>query len=191
MSIKHIINDIKTHFNDKPIKVAELGILQGKGIPLFLNNLNIKEYHGVDAFTNYEENKDGSYELMKNHGLEIYNQLNKIYEQENRIHIHKGFTTDVVNKFDDNYFDLIFIDAGHNYTQISADIKLWYPKMKTGGIFSGDDFYFEDIQQAVTEFVNKKNLKLYNSIGEHLIAKNSHPHLYTEYPASWSWYIKT
>lgn len=187
MSIKHIINDIKTHFNDKPIKVAELGILRGEGIPVFLNHLNIKEYHGVDAFINYEENKDGSYDLMKNHGEIIYTRLNEIYKQENRVHIHKGFTTDIVNKFDDNYFDLIFIDAGHNYPQVSEDIKLWYPKMKTEGIFSGDDYYHPPVQKAVGEFANKHNLKLYNSNGQNQSARcygNDHI-LY------WSWYFKT
>lgn len=38
MSIKHIIDDLKRHFNGKKIKVAELGILHGEGIPIFLNN---------------------------------------------------------------------------------------------------------------------------------------------------------
>lgn len=41
MSIKHIIDDLKRHFNGKKIKVAELGILHGEGIPIFLNNFNM------------------------------------------------------------------------------------------------------------------------------------------------------
>ncbi len=41
--------------------------------------------------------------------------------------------------FPDNYFDFIFIDADHRYSQIKQDLIAWYPKLKKGGIFSGHD----------------------------------------------------
>tara|TARA_B100000965_G_C19009934_1_gene506259 strand:- start:198 stop:437 length:240 start_codon:yes stop_codon:yes gene_type:complete len=63
MSINHIIYELKNHFKERPIKIAELGVLRGETIPIILNNFNVKEYIGVDLFDCYEDNKDGSFKL--------------------------------------------------------------------------------------------------------------------------------
>lgn len=181
MSIKHIMGDLRHHFNKKQIKVAELGILHGEGIPLFLNNLNIEEYHGIDLFSNYEENKDGSYDLMKNQGDSIYNGLKNKYKSDKRVNIHKGWTHEIVKNFENDYFDLVFIDAGHEYPQVSKDIELWYPKVKKGGIFSGDDYFYPPVSKSVHEFVDKHGYTLFNSK-----SRNPDPN----FNNFWSWYIK-
>ena len=57
MSINLILKNIKNHFGDRKIKVAELGVLHGHGITLLLNNLNIEEYHGIDLILIMKEMK--------------------------------------------------------------------------------------------------------------------------------------
>ncbi len=42
--------------------------------------------------------------------------------------------------FKDEFFDFIYIDANHTYDGVSDDLRAWYPKLKTGGIFSGHDY---------------------------------------------------
>jgi hypothetical protein len=180
MSIKHIMPEIKNYFKDQSLIVAELGILHGEGIPVFFDNLNINRYYGVDAFINYEENKDGSYQLMKNHGNTIYTNIKEKYKTTDKINIIKGFTSTVVNDFEDNFFDLVFIDAGHEYEQVSSDIKLWHNKVKENGILSGDDYFYPPVKRAVHEFIEKHDYKLYTSI-------NKNPDKNYNYP--WSWYI--
>ena len=183
MSINHIIYELKNHFKERPIKIAELGVLKGETIPIFFNNLNVKEYIGVDLFDCYEDNnQDGSYKLMKENGDNIYNSLNKLYNNNANIRFERGFTNKVVDKFNDKYFDLIFIDAGHEYPQVSEDIRLWYPKMKDNGIFSGDDYFYPTVKKAVNEFIDMHNFKLYNSK-----EKNPDP-THNDY---WSWYVFT
>ena len=59
MSIKHILNEVQQHFKNRPIKIAELGVLHGEGIPLYMNYLNVEKYVGVDLFDCYEDNQDG------------------------------------------------------------------------------------------------------------------------------------
>ena len=42
--------------------------------------------------------------------------------------------------FDNNFFDFIYIDANHTAEEVYKDLIMWWPKLKTGGIFAGDDY---------------------------------------------------
>jgi hypothetical protein len=74
--------------------------------------------------------------------------------------------------FPDNFFDFIYIDSKHTYDQVSQELELYWPKLKSGGIFSGHDYMdgWTDPQgtyhswgviQAVDEFVEKKDQTLH------------------------------
>ena len=53
------------------------------------------------------------------------------------------------------HFDLIFIDADHEYESIKADILAWQPLVAVGGILSGHDYAecWPGVRQAVNELV--------------------------------------
>ena len=42
--------------------------------------------------------------------------------------------------FEDESLDFIYIDANHAYDFVVEDIKLWFPKLKKEGVFSGHDY---------------------------------------------------
>ena len=54
----------------------------------------------------------------------------------------------------DEWFDLIFIDGDHTYPQVKKDIVASFGKLKTGGIFCGDDCEGR-LQDFDPEFVDK------------------------------------
>jgi predicted O-methyltransferase YrrM len=53
-------------------------------------------------------------------------------------------------------FDLIFIDALHDYEHVKQDIGLWWPKVRVGGILAGHDFNhrWPGCERAVAESFN-------------------------------------
>ena len=59
--------------------------------------------------------------------------------------------------YTDGFFDLVFIDANHDYDAVHADIEAWMPKVKPGGLLLGHDYYttannpFPGVRQAVKE----------------------------------------
>lgn len=60
----------------------------------------------------------------------------------------------------DRCLDLVFIDAAHGYKWVMQDIKNWCPKVRTGGMLCGHD-YFPDspnVSQAVKESFHDFNL---------------------------------
>ena len=52
----------------------------------------------------------------------------------------RRFAEAAVLMFPDAFFDFIYIDAGHEFHNVARDMELWWPKLRPGGMFAGDDF---------------------------------------------------
>jgi predicted O-methyltransferase YrrM len=53
-------------------------------------------------------------------------------------------------------FDLVFIDARHDYDSVLEDIHLWWPKIRLGGMICGHDFNHKwpGVERAVAQSFN-------------------------------------
>lgn len=49
-------------------------------------------------------------------------------------------SVDAAKGFEDGRFDLVYIDADHEYRNVKEDIEVWFPKVKDGGFLCGNDF---------------------------------------------------
>jgi predicted O-methyltransferase YrrM len=56
--------------------------------------------------------------------------------------------------FEDQFFDMIWIDGSHDYDNVKADIMAWRPKLKPDGFMCGDDYQAEGVKKAYHELVN-------------------------------------
>jgi len=71
--------------------------------------------------------------------------------------IIKDTSKSASTNFANNSIDFIMIDACHSYESLKEDISLWYNKVKSGGIISGDDYtVWEGVTQAADEFFYKQ-----------------------------------
>lgn len=151
--IKQILKEI--NINNK-IKILELGVYQGRGTSLWnveLINSGVNyEYYAVDHFL-------GSNEHSKE--IDYYNNtLNNLQPIIERIKVIKNDSLSESKNYDDEYFDIVYIDASHEYLPVKNDILSWLPKVKKGGIICGDDYTpgWPGVVQAVNEiFENKVN----------------------------------
>jgi predicted O-methyltransferase YrrM len=99
------------------------------------------------------------------HLLDIdFSRLNPEISSDRRVICHLGFTKDTLTKFEDGYFDWIYVDADHSYEGTLRDAKLGAPKVRRGGFLVFNDFAHLDtaygrygVHRAVSEFaVNMK-----------------------------------
>lgn len=51
-----------------------------------------------------------------------------------------GYSPTYSENFPNEYFDFIYIDAGHTYKRCKWDINYWWWKLKPGGLICGDDY---------------------------------------------------
>lgn len=154
-----ILNRIKDIKN--PV-VAEIGVDNGKTSKRLLKNHPSVILHMVDWWKAPDKNNSyaSSGASIPGKGKEYfertYQNCRAIYNQyKKRCFIHRGDSLKIVDKFNDNYFDLVFIDADHSYEGCIKDIKAWYPKVKLGGIICGHDYDHPDqgeVKKAVDEY---------------------------------------
>jgi hypothetical protein len=71
--------------------------------------------------------------------------------------------------------DMIHIDAGHEYASVIADLRAWWPILKPGGLYIGDDYYgggtWVGVEQAHDEFFAELGLELEHTHGKCRVRK--------------------
>lgn len=147
--IKHLIDQIGT---ENKIKIAEIGVYMGRGTTIFVNELTESgmqfEYYGIDHFEGSAEHKNSG-EIPEHEKAMKYLEPIKEY-----INIMKSDSINASTKFEDEYFDIVYIDASHEYEFVKKDIEVWLPKVKPGGFLCGDDYH--PIWHEVIKCVDEK-----------------------------------
>jgi len=99
-------------------------------------------------------------------------EVSKLYEYFLSNVVHAGLTDKIIpvrmdsleaSKTLDVKADLVYIDASHDTPAVYADMQAWYPHVKEGGIFCGDDWTFASVQVAVRRFALEHDLKVHGS----------------------------
>jgi hypothetical protein len=150
-------------------KIAEIGVFEGFNFNLMIQH-NPEVAIGVDAWISdgIPARNDSGYTQERLN--EMHNKVMEMVKDKPFVKIYREYTHNAAERFPDNYFDLIYIDADHTYEGCLQDIKDWYPKVKSGGFVTGDDYtrarakytgVVFGVIEAVDEFFKEKNLTVY------------------------------
>ena len=124
---------------------AELGVRGGMMSLEILKRCKPEMLHLIDC---WEEQTEGDYTLdsdnvPQSRQDEIFEIVKKRFQKAvdaGRCAIHRMYTTDAINLFEDDYFDWIYIDADHSYKSVITDLRLYAPKVKADGYILGHDY---------------------------------------------------
>ena len=109
--------------------------------------------HSIDPYTDFTDWNGG---FVNNREQMYQDVLKRFSSYGSRFIQYRQTSNEAVNQFQDNMFDLIFIDGLHTYDQVKFDCENYYSMMKDGGIFSGHDFdAIPAVRKAVVEFATK------------------------------------
>jgi predicted O-methyltransferase YrrM len=143
--IKLILNEL----NKESLTIAEIGVYKGRGTAMWnveLINSGISyEYYAIDHFLGSNEHEKG---------VDYYNiTLENLKPVIHKINLIKNDSLSESKNYDNEYFDVVYIDASHEYEYVKNDILSWLPKVKKGGIICGDDYVgaWPGVIQAVDE----------------------------------------
>lgn len=123
-------------------KCLELGVAQGEFAELVLSKYNVVLY-GIDRWSDHHNDR------------EYHNTLARLAKFGASSIIIRTTFEKAVQKFPDGFFDLIYVDGyAHTGQNEGKTLYDWYPKVKDGGVFSGDDYSnkYPKTVKAVDEF---------------------------------------
>jgi hypothetical protein len=137
--------------NNHDLKVlCEVGVYIGE----FTNQLlksNATEVYAVDTWAIsplYQLwNTQADFDLM-------YQRMLERAEKDKRLKPIRGTSSWASTRFIDGFFDMVYLDADHTYAAVESDLRLWWDKVKPGGILCGHDYMKYSITYAggVSEF---------------------------------------
>jgi hypothetical protein len=145
-------------------KGVEVGSFKGEFARTILEKWQGTLYM-VDAWYELEDYND-----MSNIGLNqdaYVEAMRSINEFRDRAYMLRCLSKQAVDLFPDESLDFVYIDANHEYSYVVEDIKLWYPKVKKGGIVAGHDYL--DIDWYDDEYSEKDKNKYMWGDGQHFI----------------------
>ena len=131
------VNDYK----DKPINYLEIGTYYGANLLYCGKTYGLhkdSKLYCIDPWEDYEE-----YPEYKNEQPQIYEGFMKNVENsgiKDKIIINRGYSNKEVCKFDDDFFDIIYIDGNHEPEYVLEDAVCSFRKLKKNGIMIFDDY---------------------------------------------------
>ena len=136
-------------------RIAELGVDDGDFTDFLLDALNPDEFVLIDM---WESRRYRSKEEF----------VAKRFNNDPRIVVDKGLSTDRLATHADQSFDFIYIDTNHSYDTTIEELRLARRKTKPGGTIAGHDFCTGNIVNgvvygvitAVTQFLAEGGVSL-------------------------------
>ncbi|MHA2342824.1 MAG: class I SAM-dependent methyltransferase [Candidatus Hodarchaeales archaeon] len=138
--------------NEIDLVGVEIGVRFGCNALRILLNLNVKRLYLVDPYKPFPIIRGG---LWMNGNQNICDQYRlvamKNLEGYDNIIWREDFSYNVIGDIEDD-LDFVYIDGDHRYEAVKKDIRLYLPKVKTGGILAGHDYTSTpDVTKAVDE----------------------------------------
>lgn len=153
---------------------AEIGVHLGDFSQAIIDSIYPKELHLIDPWEHQTSNiyktawyggsaKGGQTEMDQRY-FRVLNRFDENIRAE-QVRVHRGYSTDILLGFPDEYFDWIYIDGNHLYEYVKDDLMLSLRKVKLGGYITGDDYvdggwWAGGVKHAVDEFKNNRAVKL-------------------------------
>jgi len=147
--------------NELNFKVgAEVGVAQGNhALMLCQKNPGVKLYC-VDIWERYAGFGEYTDRIHK-YFLEAQEKL-KAYDTI----IVKKLSMDAVKDFADNSLDFVYIDAAHDFKNVTDDVCEWAKKVRVGGIVFGHDYksqskrpYVRDVKYVIPSYCYAKGIR--------------------------------
>ena len=137
-------------------RVAEIGVAAGRFAAEIHTRTAPEKLYLIDAwdFTPMPDCSEPGLAKVRAHFADGLN--------DGSVEIRRGYSSVMLKEFEDASLDWVYVDAGHEYENVKADIEECRRVVKPGGIIAGHDYIRFDsplnrygVVEAVNAFVNE------------------------------------
>jgi len=145
-------------FNDKPIRVIEIGCAAGNNTLDVLKQLNVSEYIIIDPY----EKIDNSYDDYSIARLALMRKQSrkKLRNYEDKITWIYDTSSKAIERINGSA-DYIYVDGDHRYSQVLSDMDNYYNLLADRFVFGGHDIDQPDVAKAFVDFIANKAITNY------------------------------
>lgn len=141
---------------------AEIGVWRGEFSRRILELTRPDRLHLIDPWLfqpSYPDRMYGGQVARSPQDMEeIYERVVRQLGSHPSVTIHRTTSAAAADQFEDEYFDWIYIDGNHDFAWVLGDLRRYAPKVKPGGLITGDDWNWGEadgfpIRRAVRTFL--------------------------------------
>ena len=146
---------------------VEIGVAYGENAEKILEKWHGRHLYLVDPYVTQDWSKytDQTNKINFSEALEYARQ--KLARFDGRKTFVRRMSTDAAKDFKDGELDFVYVDGNHDYAAVLADMDAWWPKIKSGGVMGGHDFYDTDtddyrcgVESAVRRWTSEHDVAL-------------------------------
>lgn len=137
-------------YDPKKMSMVEIGVFTGDSTAVFCRAF--KKVTAIDPWQSDIGDITSQCDMQK-----VFEEFTLKMGPILNLNVIRDFSYNAVKQYDDETFDMVYIDGSHKYEDVKRDIIDWLPKVKKGGIIAGHDFRdkFKGVKTAVIETVGK------------------------------------
>jgi hypothetical protein len=164
MAAQHFFSEIDGWFKfaaayqravaDAPTRAVfvEVGCYKGRSTSFLgveiLNSGKSIDLHCVDIWPGEALDSSGTMRPLR----DVFEQnLSPLVARGLALELYPEGSPAAASKFADRSLDFVWLDGGHLYEEVRADLLAWLPKLKYGASIGGDDWPFPNVARAVRE----------------------------------------
>jgi hypothetical protein len=180
LSASHIANDARLFASRQDLLlalavargcvVAEVGVALGDFSAFLIESLAPERFVAFDTFDMHEAPSHwGMPSSVLFQGLTHYDFYQRRFAWlGDKIQMERGDSRQTLAQYDDGFFDVIYVDAGHTYDHVKHDAIIALKKLRADGVLIFNDYVMYDpylkvnygVVQAVNELVVEHELRV-------------------------------
>lgn len=128
-------------YKDKPINYLEVGAFHGANLLSVAVSYGLhpdSKLYCIDPWEDYDEY--GEYKNQQSTNYDIFTKNVENSGLKSKIVVNRGYSNVEIPKFEDNFFDIIYLDGNHEPEYVLEDAVLCFRKLKKNGILIFDDY---------------------------------------------------
>ena len=134
-------NDIGKFLNRRGLlgSGVEVGVSRGDFSRVILDHWQGQRLYLVDCWTPQDrfDYQDIHNVDQAKHEQNLAHLRAQLKPYEGRFEIIRAFSREAAASFADASLAFVYIDANHKYPFIAEDLRLWWPKLRPGGLLAG------------------------------------------------------